>query len=281
MANDGRTSPPGIPIRNHRRLERESSLTSQHSQYCRHTSSLPAPQQGHDPTAAATATMTSEGTGNTSRSRTSRTLGGGVDLETWLDSTATAVQQMHEGDAGVDGAEQQHDPMFESPDRVDHETDFEGRYSATCAASCCEGHTRTTTEDSGDNNGDSTPGSSTARPSRSISSAKTEDGPGEGEEEEEDEEEPQRAYRAGDGQPSGSSGVCIGHDCVQTWRRNNTSCIPRSCRPTALDQFKFGQLGLSQFGRESGWPWRRCPWRSCSGVCRPLRDARSILQGAL
>ena len=112
---------------------------------------------------------------------------------------------MHEGDAGVDGAEQQHDHMFESPDRVDHKTDFEGRYSATCTASCCGGHARTTTEDSGDKNGDSTPGSSTARPSRSISSAKTEDGPGEGEEEEEDEEEPQRAYRAGNGQPSGSS----------------------------------------------------------------------------
>jgi hypothetical protein len=64
-------------------------------------------------------------------------------------------------------------------------------------------HAHTTTEDSGDNNGDSTPGSSTARPGRSISSAKAEDGPGEGEEE----EELQCAYWAGDGQPSGSANV--------------------------------------------------------------------------
>jgi hypothetical protein len=203
MANDGRASPHGIPIRNRRGLERESSLTSQHSQHCGQTSGLPAPQQGRDPTAAATATTTSEGTENTSRSSTSRALGTGVDLDTWLDSTATAVLQMHEGDAGVDGVEQQHDPMFESPDRVDHETDFGGRYSVACTAPCCEGHAHTTIEDSGDNNGDSTPGSSTARPGRSISSAKAEDGPGEGEEE----EEPKRAYRAGDGQPSGSANV--------------------------------------------------------------------------
>jgi hypothetical protein len=207
MANDSRASPQGIPIRNRRGLERESSLTSQHSQHCGHTSGLPAPQQGRDPTAAATATTTSEGTENTSRSSTSRALGTGVDLDTWLDSTATAVPQMHEGDAGVDGVEQQHDPMFESPDRVDHETDFGGTYSVACTAPCCEGHAHTTTEDSGDNNGDSTPGSSTARPGRSISSTKAEDDPGEGEEEEVNEEEPQRAYRAGDGQPSGSANV--------------------------------------------------------------------------
>jgi hypothetical protein len=183
MANDGRASPLGIPIRSQRRLERESSLTAQHSQPCHHTSGLPAPQQGHDLTAAA-ATMTNEDTEDTSRSRRPRAPGAGVDLDTWLDSTATAMPQMHEGDAGVDGAEQQHDPMFEP---------------------CCEGHARTTTEDSSDNTGDSTPGSSTPRPGRSIISAKAEDGPGEGEEEEEEEEESHRAYRAGAGQPSGSA----------------------------------------------------------------------------
>jgi hypothetical protein len=131
--------------------------------------------------------------------RTPAAPGAGVDLDTWLDSTATAVQQMHEGDAGVEGVDQQHDPMFESPDRVNHEADHGGRYSAYTTP-CCECHARTTTEDSGDNTGDSTPGSSTPRPGRSIISAKAEDGPGE----EEEEEESQRAYRAGAGQPSGS-----------------------------------------------------------------------------
>jgi hypothetical protein len=201
MANDGRASPPGIPIRNQRRLERESSLASQHSQHCHHTSGLPAPQQGHDLTAA-TATTTSEDTEDTSRTRRPRAPGAGVDLDTWLDSTATAVQQMHEGDAGVEGVEQQHDPTFESPYCVNHEADYGGRYSVACTAPCCEGHTHTITEDSGDNTGDSTPGSFTPRPGRSIISAKAEDGPGE--EEEEEEEESQRAYRAGAGQPSGS-----------------------------------------------------------------------------
>jgi hypothetical protein len=133
MANDGRASPLGIPIRSQRRLERESSLTAQHSQPCHHTSGLPAPQQGHDLTAAA-ATMTNEDTEDTSRSRRPRAPGAGVDLDTWLDSTATAMPQMHEGDAGVDGAEQQHDPMFESPDRVNHEADYGGRYSVACTA---------------------------------------------------------------------------------------------------------------------------------------------------
>jgi hypothetical protein len=188
MANDGRASPPGIPIRNQRRHERESSVTSQHSQHLHQASGLAAPQQDHDPTAATAAATTSEGAGNTSHSRR---------LQSWLDSTATAVQQMHEcDDAGIDGAEQQHDPMFESPDRVDCETDFGGRRSV---APCCEGHARTTTEDSGDNTGDSSPGSSTPRPGRSISSVKTERGPGK------EEEESQRAYPAGDGQPSGSA----------------------------------------------------------------------------
>lgn len=64
---------------------------------------------------------------------------------------------------------------------------------------CCECHARTTTEDSGDNTGDSSPGSSTPRPGRSISSVKTERGRGK------EEEESQRAYPAGDGKPSGSA----------------------------------------------------------------------------
>jgi hypothetical protein len=112
---------------------------------------------------------------------------------------------MHEGDdAGIDGSEQQHDPMFESPDRIDHETDFGWRYSVARTAhtaTCCEGHVYTTAEDSGDNDGDSTPGSSTPRPGILISSVKTGRGPGR--EEEEEVEEPQHAYRAGAGQPSG------------------------------------------------------------------------------
>ena len=122
-----------------------------------------------------------------------------------------AVQQIHEGDnAGIDGAEQQHDPMYESPDRVDYETDFGGRHGVACPATCCEGHARTTTEDSGDNTGDSSPGSSstgssTLRPGRSISSVKTDCGPREEEGEGEGEEESQRAYQAGAGQPSESA----------------------------------------------------------------------------
>jgi hypothetical protein len=196
MANEGRASPPGIPTRNQIRHERDSSITSQHSQHLHHAPGLAAPQQDHDPMAA---TTTSEGTGDTSRSRRSHDPAG-VDLDTWLDSTATAVQQMHEcDDAGIDGAEQQHEPMFESPDRVDYEADFGGRRSVAYTAPCCEGHARTTTEDSGDNTGDSSPGSSTPRPGRSISSVKTERGPGQ------EEEESQRAYPAGDGQPSGSA----------------------------------------------------------------------------
>ena len=214
-SNDDRASPPGIPIRNQRHLERESSTTSQDSQHWHHAPALPAPQQDHDPatttaaTTARAATTTSEGTGKTSRSRMSGTAEGRFD--TWLDSTATAMQQIHEGDdAGIDGAEQQHDPMYESPDRVDYETDFGGRHGVACPATCCEGHARTTTEDSGDNTGDSSPGSSstgssTLRPGRSISSVKTDCGPREEEGEGEGEEESQRAYQAGAGQPSESA----------------------------------------------------------------------------
>lgn len=103
------------------------------------------------------------------------------------------MRQTYEGDdAGIDGAEQQH---FEGPDRVDYETEFEGMHSI---APCCEFHARTATEDSDDNTGDST-----SRPSRSISSVKTERGPGE--EQGEQEEESHRAYQAGAEQPSGST----------------------------------------------------------------------------
>ena len=90
MANDGRASPPGIPIPNQRRLERESSLTSQHSQPCHHTSGLPAPQQGHD-LMAATATTTSEDTEDTSHSSTPRAPGASVGLDTWLDGDGSAA----------------------------------------------------------------------------------------------------------------------------------------------------------------------------------------------
>jgi len=103
---------------------------------------------------------------------------------------------MHEGDAGIDGVNQQHDPMFESPYRVDDETGFHKRRSVAHTTPCSKGRACTTTADPGENNGDSTPGSSTPRPGRSNSSVKAENVPGE----EEQEQEPQ--YAKGVGQPS-------------------------------------------------------------------------------
>ena len=229
MANDGRATPPGIPFRKQARLERESSLTSKHPQQWNHAPELLAQQQdcdSTDDTLATTAAATSERTGDTTRSRRSRATRADIDLDTWLASTATAVQQMHEGDAGIDGVEQQPDPMFESSYRLDSETGIRRRLSMTRTTPCSEGHACATTADSGDNNGDSTPGSSTPRPGRSNSSAKAVCGPGE-------EEEPQRAFGKGAGQSSGSANTSSSEASVKTAYRLGEEIPLSAYRPGA------------------------------------------------